>query len=418
VEGAAAPLASSSCSDASKVTAPVKRKRPESPEGNETDADRTNKETLPGHTDGDDSLGADGGSSDVSASGSDAEADSQSSEGSTENPATSTGIPQTQYKHRFKRARFEEAAVATGEEHEIAVYQGRAKAFVLDKRVEGGKWRECGIGPIRLNVRTDIADKVNGKKCSPDLTSPPVALAGPIARILMRQEHKPGGRGNKVLINAALWTGMTVQLHASDVTAVQLNAYVSEIPKVLLDDKKSTPAAATTTISGTRKDKERSTEPQKAASVIVGKQVDAAKEAEGGAGKTVSTTSSAASGSATDKGKDALPSIHDPFHFLLRFGRPELAKEFVSAVGRYKESLAPFFHLPVANAHHKATASTVDVLHPTSSAGDASIAAVTASAAPSSVAESILPAPTAPSATQEESVPDKTSASSSSKDEV
>lgn len=244
----------------------------------------------------------------------------------------------------------------TGEEHEHMLLQLWAKIFVLDRGRSGAaasapsssanassavssgetqsapvlspapapRWRECGFGPVRVNVRRDVGvahasqltaaglpavpsatlpvpaivkagggdaaypippaspetssstvvgDAAAGAKSataeapeplataalapgsapaadsaaenSVDISTAPASkapvaaaaaasdvrgassLTGPAARLVMRQEVRKGGRGTRLLLNAALFPGMRLGAHASDARAVQFSALVT-----------------------------------------------------------------------------------------------------------------------------------------------------------------------------------------------
>jgi len=72
--------------------------------------------------------------------------------------------------------------VKTGEENENHVFQTKAKLFTMDSIEK--KWKESGVGTLRLNV----------------------ALDGSIARLVMRNDGSL-----RLLLNVKLWPGMKVE---------------------------------------------------------------------------------------------------------------------------------------------------------------------------------------------------------------
>lgn len=104
------------------------------------------------------------------------------------------------------------------------------------------RWRECGAGPLRLNLRRDAVapgtasvflSAATGAGASTVVTLGPRAqpyapaadagpLTGPAARLVIRQEHHRGGPGKRLLVNAPLWPGLPVSRHPVDERALQV----------------------------------------------------------------------------------------------------------------------------------------------------------------------------------------------------
>jgi hypothetical protein len=167
-----------------------------------------------------------------------------------------------------------------GEEDEATQLQLRAKLYVLDKSAGGPpRWRECGIGPLRVNVRNEFASAAaaavrssstsgsagaSGRaaaKAGAAAPAPaPVPAPAPgdsdaaakartaVARLIMRQEHHPGGHGTRLLLNVALWPGLAFQRAPQADNAVQLTAFTTEPPRTLTAD----PMAAAAVAGGAR----------------------------------------------------------------------------------------------------------------------------------------------------------------------
>lgn len=119
-----------------------------------------------------------------------------------------------------------------------------------------GRWRECGTGPLRLNVRLDMAQmafprsqlpkgaKSSGKG-SEGGTAERQTSSGPVARFIMRQETGAGAShsaSGRVLLNAPLHAGFLCSVHPQNNRAVQFTA-----PEVMAE---AAEGSATTSSSG------------------------------------------------------------------------------------------------------------------------------------------------------------------------
>jgi hypothetical protein len=143
----------------------------------------------------------------------------------------------------------------------------------------------------------------------------PGCLAGPIARVIMRQEHRKGGRGIKLLLNAAVFPGMQVCLHASDSRAVQLNCFTSILPSVLLEGSAQQAATAAAGAAS-------AAAPASSSSAAVSPGALPVRNASGDA--------------------SALPAPQQMLAFLLRFPSSEEAATFVSAAAGCKALVSAF----------------------------------------------------------------------------
>jgi hypothetical protein len=96
--------------------------------------------------------------------------------------------------------------VTNGEEGDVTLLQVRTKLFRLDN--EEKRWRECGVGPLRVNVfqHPQIVPDSAGKAK---------------ARIIMRHECHTGGSGTKLILNLPLIAATPVCRHAQLENAVQ-----------------------------------------------------------------------------------------------------------------------------------------------------------------------------------------------------
>lgn len=142
-----------------------------------------------------------------------------------------------------------DAVGKTGEEEELTLIRVRGRLYVSEKAegageaasaepaTEGGssggaaehgsgaaaaggatKWRECGLGPFKVNVRCDLAPLLSEKLQSlATANGPPLPddriPSGPSARLVMRQETTSGGASTRLVLNAAMWPQMHVQRH-------------------------------------------------------------------------------------------------------------------------------------------------------------------------------------------------------------
>jgi hypothetical protein len=120
----------------------------------------------------------------------------------------------------------------------------------------------------------------------------------------MRQEHKKGGRGTRLLLNAAVFKGMGATLHKSDDRAVQISAFTSVFPQVLQRGPAQTAAAVAAVAAGSSEGEAQSP----------------------GRGATHQLP--------------AAPSQPHFFAFLLRFTKPTEAKAFVDTISKCAELVA------------------------------------------------------------------------------
>lgn len=134
---------------------------------------------------------------------------------------------------------------------------------------QGWRWRECGVGPLRLNVRLDavppgtqsvslavsatssagsaatlatLGPRAGAYAPPPEggASASPPPLSGPAARLVIRQEHHKGGPGKRLLVNAPLWPGVPIARHPADERALQVRRRCS----VVAGQKKSGPVLA------------------------------------------------------------------------------------------------------------------------------------------------------------------------------
>ena len=131
-------------------------------------------------------------------------------------------------------------AAATDESTEAAAAAAASAAPAAP--AAAWRWRECGAGPLRLNLRRDAVapgtasvflSAATGAGASTVVTLGPRAqpyapaadgspLTGPAARLVIRQEHHRGGPGKRLLVNAPLWPGLPVSRHPVDERALQV----------------------------------------------------------------------------------------------------------------------------------------------------------------------------------------------------
>lgn len=118
--------------------------------------------------------------------------------------------------------------------------------------VSSVRWRECGVGPLRVNVRRDVARLLGAAfvrsaaaALPPALATaleraaaapaPAVPLTGVPARVIVRQEHHTGGHGSRLLLNAAVGDAFEAALHPLQERTITMFAF-TEAPAKMRND--------------------------------------------------------------------------------------------------------------------------------------------------------------------------------------
>ena len=159
-----------------------------------------------------------------------------------------------------------ETGQRTGEEDDVTLTQIRGKLFVADTGA-GSRWRECGVGPVRVNVRRDVArflpasyvrervsnllpgvaaalERAFSSSSSSSSSPPPPLLAGAAARLIIRQEHHTGGHGSRLLLNAALADPCRPNMHPQQDRAIAFRALAERPARMNGDGGESGGAAS------------------------------------------------------------------------------------------------------------------------------------------------------------------------------